>query len=723
MGKGLVPILSVILTLMTVVAVSLSVLLWLKTTETQPETESRQTNYMIGVGRADCTGPAAEVAMMGYASPSQVAKGIHTRLYSRAFITADFSGNRVVFVSVDVGMISQKVRLEVLMRLKDKYGSQYNESNVVLSGTHTHSGPGGYFQYSLFVIASQGFIKPCFEAITSGIVHSIDIAHGNMKPGNLFLSRGEVKESNANRSPFSYLNNPAAERSRYKTNTDEDILLLKLVDQEGAPIGVVTWFAVHAVSMNLTNKLISSDNMGYAAYLFEQEMNPGFLPGEGPFVALFSSSNLGDSSPNTKGPHCSQTGVSCANVNSYCDVGGSKTCISMGPGDDIFESTKRIGENIYSKAKELFSEEGRTLTGPVNSAQQWVNMTDVVVRFNSTHTAKTCKPALGYSFAAGTTDGPGSLNIMQGTTEGNAFWDAIRDFLSGPPSNETTECQAPKPILLDTGDMTRPLPWHPEIVDVQMVTFGDFAVLAVPGEFTTMSGRRLREAVKKELQRNEFFQSADVVISGLSNVYTHYVTTFEEYQIQRYEGASTIYGPHTLAAYLQLYGGLARAIANGSAHDLPQGPSPPLFNESQLSSNLADTPADRAPDGMSFGDVLTATQPAYSKGDAYSITFVSGNPRNSVEFMRGGTFLTVEMRDPQAGTWRVIHTDASWETRFIWDKGVFGRSNATVSWAIPATAEAGKYRVRHFGHCKKRKNGTDFSVQPYSGTSPLFDVV
>jgi neutral ceramidase len=40
-------------------------------------------------------------------------------------------------------------------------------------------------------------------------------------------------------------------------------------------------------------------------------------------------------------------------------------------------------------------------------------------------------------------------------------------------------------------------------------------------------------------------------ISGLSNTYTHYVTTLEEYQKQRYEAASTIYGPYTLMAYQQ----------------------------------------------------------------------------------------------------------------------------------------------------------------------------
>ena len=43
-----------------------------------------------------------------------------------------------------------------------------------------------------------------------------------------------------------------------------------------------------------------------------------------------------------------------------------------------------------------------------------------------------------------------------------------------------------------------------------------------------------------------------VVIAGLANTYSSYVTTFEEYGAQRYEGASTIFGPHTLDAYIQV---------------------------------------------------------------------------------------------------------------------------------------------------------------------------
>lgn len=49
---------------------------------------------------------------MGYANPAQLTSGIHTRLFSRAFIFDDGT-NTAVFVSVDCGMIDQIVKTEV----------------------------------------------------------------------------------------------------------------------------------------------------------------------------------------------------------------------------------------------------------------------------------------------------------------------------------------------------------------------------------------------------------------------------------------------------------------------------------------------------------------------------------------------------------------------------------------------------------------------------------
>ena len=64
-----------------------------------------------------------------------------------------------------------------------------------------------------------------------------------------------------------------------------------------------------------------------------------------------------------------------------------------------------------------------------------------------------CKTALGYSFAAGTTDGPGAFDFTQGDTSENPFWNMIAGALQ-EPTQEQKDCHAPKPILLDTGDVS-----------------------------------------------------------------------------------------------------------------------------------------------------------------------------------------------------------------------------------------------------------------------------
>merc|ERR1711872_484725 len=97
--------------------------------------------YNVGLGRGDVTGPAAEIGMMGYAKQGQNTQGIHTRLFSRAFIIEDVeSGTRIVFVSVDEAMMGQLVKMGVIEKLSTVLPGVYTEENVVLSATHTHSG-------------------------------------------------------------------------------------------------------------------------------------------------------------------------------------------------------------------------------------------------------------------------------------------------------------------------------------------------------------------------------------------------------------------------------------------------------------------------------------------------------------------------------------------------------------------------------------------------------
>merc|ERR1719174_2263599 len=106
-------------------------------------------------------------------------------------------------------------------------------------------------------------------------------------------------------------------------------------------------------------------------------------------------------------------------------------------------------------------------------------------------------------------------------------------------------------------------------------------IAPVPGEFTTMSGRRMRETIRKTVEEVSDAKNTKVVVAGLSNTYTHYITTFEEYQKQRYEAASTIYGPHTLLAYIQQFDRITKAMLLGE--NVEAGTPPPDLSGQEIS--------------------------------------------------------------------------------------------------------------------------------------------
>ncbi len=85
----------------------------------------------------------------------------------------------------------------------------------------------------------------------------------------------------------------------------------------------------------------------------------------------------------------------------------------------MFESTQIIGYRQYSKAKHLYNTAKTELSGEVQYIHQTINMSDTVVELPDKTKVKTCAPAMVYSFAAGTTDGPGAFDFHQGTDQYN----------------------------------------------------------------------------------------------------------------------------------------------------------------------------------------------------------------------------------------------------------------------------------------------------------------
>ncbi|MCD7457136.1 hypothetical protein HAX54_034324 [Datura stramonium] len=270
-------------------------------------------------------------------------------------------------------------------------------------------------------------------------------------------------------------------------------------------------------------------------------------------------------------------------------------------------------------------------------------------------------------------DGPGVFGFQQGDTEINPFWKKLRDVLR-KPSPYQEDCQKPKTVLLDTERCFA--------ISLGASNTSDSNYQArksntsVPGEFTTMAGRRLREAVKETLissGNGEFDDQTHVVIAGLTNAYSQYITTSKTKNKDN-GAASTLYGPHTLSAYIQEFKKLAESMAKGE----------------NINKGLTTRP---------FLIQLRNTR----KGDSAVATFWSANPR--YDLLTEGTFAVVEML--QGESWLPAYDDDDFCLFFKWQAdnstgiaraaanstaNVNSYGYATLEWEVPEEANTGVYR-------------------------------
>ena len=674
---------------------------------------------------------------MGYADPNQVGSGLRQRLYSRAFIVADVKKpeERFVYLVLDIQSGDTAVRygiLEGLAELGAEY-SVYRQWNVAVTGTHSHSGPGAWLNYLLPQITSKGFDTQSYQAIVDGALLSIRRAHEGITLGHLSISSIEVEDANINRSPYAYLANPEEERNGYEHNVDKTLTMLRFQRAgDKLDIGVLTWFPVHGTSMLGNNTLISGDNKGVAAALFEKSMPKSTDPYrilDPSFVAGFSQSNVGDTSPNVLGAYCEDgTGMQCNFEDSTCS-GKNEPCHGRGPlfreSDQGASSCFEIGRRQFAAAKELFNSMDETSTpirgSGIRSLHTFKDFSNFTFQHPNGTLVTTCPAALGYSFAAGTTDGPGAFDFKQnntGTPNANPVWAVVGGFLH-EPSESQQACHSAKPILLDVGEVHNPYLWTPNVVDIQLLRVGQLLIIVSPGEATTMAGRRWKKALASSAARSSLTGGDDpiVVLGGPANSYTHYIATEEEYSIQRYEGASTLYGPHTLNAYINATLNYLPYLAAEATSQPEPGPSPPININASLSF-IRGVVFDRPPFFKSFGDVLEDAPGAVARGATVSATFVGANPRNDLRLE--GTYAAVEvLRKP--GVWFPFKDDSDWELVFRWRRtnSVLATSEVEISWEVGADVEEGIYRIRYFGAAKMLGSG---EIVGFEGESRSFRV-
>lgn len=639
----------------------IQVLLVLLALATLPAWGADEHDYLVGRGTADITGPALGVQLWGFGRADQIGEGIHIRQHARAFVIAqrDAPGQRIAFVSADLGSIEHHLTLAVVEQLQARYGQAYRLDNVIISATHTHACPGGYWHSRSDTGLDGGFYPEHFNALVAGLTSAIVAAHEDLAPGSIRIDTGRVENAGVNRSRVAYLENPAAERARYPEDTNKGMTLLKFTRDEG-DIGLINWYALHPTAMNYYNTLVSGDHKGYASLAMEQAMGT-----EG-FVAAFAQADPGDVTPNT-------------NLD------------NTGPGATDVETTQIMGERQLAVARALFERASEMLSGPVDSRQRYVDLRDYAVRdeFTGAGEQHTCPSAYGYSFAGGSTeDGGAHFLFYEGMTQQRAWRDWLVRAVTGAPrwTEAFAACHAPKPILFATGSEEPPL--QSQVRSFTVARIGQLVLLALPAEVTTMSGRRLRDTVLAAAGD----WAEHIVLAGYANGFAGYITTPQEYQSQQYEGAHTLHGQWSLPAYRQISAELAaalgagRPVGRGADFDDWRGKAEGL----SLPRSPGTTPGvrQRLP-----GTALPLQRAAFRAGDTVSVEFSSAHPNDS--YPKLTRYLLVQ-RKTQGG-WQTVADEDNWLTRIRWRED--GDSYfARLSWEVPARAAAGTYRLVHRGY-------------------------
>lgn len=568
--------------------------------------------FRVGVSKADITPNVRGVGMMGWGRFDNRVGDVESHLFARAFaITEPKSGFKLTIVVAEICFISIAVRQAVLERLnRDHPELGYGEDNLMLTATHTHSAPGGYSHYVLYNIMVPGFCPEVFDAYVDGIVKAVVDADRSQQDAHIRSAQGSFPLDIPvafNRSIESWNLNPDVPKYSKRDAAravNREMWLLRFDTLDGKPLGIINWFGVHATSVHGDNDKISSDNKGYASREFErvmQSQNPGFVAG-------FAQAACGDVTPNFQ------------RHRGLRDVRGKFK--------SDFRNARHNGTFQLKQAQILYREAEKTtpLSGRLDSAVEYFDFSKIEIDSDlagGLRGQRTGPAALGMPFILGTEEGPGApawmvsiVSVME-RIRGFAVDLYNRFFRPEKPRYRIDDpVHGKKVIFVETGERrilgtsnfvkliiprwTDPAvreikrlyengalgnePFTPQVLPMQIVMIGPHAIVALPSEFTTTAASRMMNTTQEILRAKGVER---VQICCYSNGYSGYVTTYEEYQNQRYEGGSTHFGKWTLAGYQTV----ARRLAKKLIVDIParqsvSGAKPYRFSDEELSKRL-----------------------------------------------------------------------------------------------------------------------------------------
>src|SRR6266699_3601217 len=530
-----------------------------------------------GFGRADITPPPG-VGLAGNGPEGRRAAGYRVRLYARALLLEDRTGERVALVVADLPQVTPNLHRLTALRIGDSTG--IGADRLVIAATHVHAGPGHFYaerQYNQSTSQVEGYDSAMVEFLVSRFARAVLDAQGDLRLARVAWSATAVWGHTRNRSYEAFLRNkpewtPPAPPSPGLDPTHRAVnplWTLLRVDQRGRgadsayrPAGALSVFALHGTADAPENELLDAGIHGVIERGLERHVDS--LSRRGAGYHLVANGAEGDVSPDW--PAQSRCGPPM--LRPTLSPGGPRTPPAPWEWRDpapawmglCLASARRYvnaaGDSLAARAAVLFDSLGPGLRGDLR----------VAVAFRTLRLKgdpRLCPyPEAGSSTVGGAEDGRTRLYgwrlfgiFSLGLEEGGH---AIRP--------NPRDCQREKRVAMGGLQRTLVVGPHglPEVAQLSVVRLGDLLLGVVPAELTTQAGAQIERAIADSARAAGLTPRA-VAVMGLANGYVQYVTTDAEYGEQTYEGGSTLYGPNTAAVLAEELGKLAATLARSGA--------------------------------------------------------------------------------------------------------------------------------------------------------------
>ncbi len=539
-----------------------------------------------GFGRADITPPPG-VGLAGNGPEGRRSTGHRFRLQARALLLEDWRGERIALVVADLPLMSPMLHRLVAARVVVETG--VGADRLVLSATHTHSGPGHYFaerQYNDNAARDGGYDPAVVDFLVERIARAIGQAHRDLAPARAAWGTQSVGGFTRNRSHEGYCRNPPEDRvpcpgepnaltdAPDRAAIDSAWVLLRVDRVEGTgsrPLGAYSVFAIHGTANPAITTLLDGDIQAVVERGLERRIDDangtsgGFTPSA---FHLFANGNEGDMTPLR--PPATQCPVPKLRPPEFDGPRGPAVPwrwvdAAKGALDRCFGAARaridQLGEVMADSVWRHFQRLAPALRSDLTIARNFTTI-DLPGREGL------CPHGVvGAATAAGASDVPTRIAgwklwgvVPLGFEQGGS---AVRD----PPRG----CQAEKQILL--GGLQRLVitgkHGFPARAQLSVIRIGQMMLGTVPAEPTITAGRRFREAILTAADPDGTRELAAVIVSH-ANGFMNYLTTAPEYAAQAYEGASTLYGPQTVEVFARELHRLATPLGRVGE------PSPPV---------------------------------------------------------------------------------------------------------------------------------------------------